>query len=89
MPPAITLTDDQLQVLSGHHPGPPRVLDPHTNQAFVLLRLDEYRRLVADAYDDGPWTRDDLQAVAWDTAERSGWDAEADDGPADTTAGPR
>jgi hypothetical protein len=37
--------------------------------------MDEYERLKEDKYDDSPWTRDELEALAWETAERSGWDA--------------
>ena len=58
---------------------PPRLLNPLTKEAFVLLRVDEYKQLTTAMYDDSRWTRDELAAVAWETAERAGWDAEADD----------
>ncbi|HEX4124301.1 MAG TPA: hypothetical protein VHY37_06195 [Tepidisphaeraceae bacterium] len=75
----IELTEEQVRALSESHSSPPRLLNPRTNEAFVLLRVDEYKQLTAAVYDDSPWTRDELQAVAWETADRAGWDAEADD----------
>lgn len=75
----IELTEEQLQALSKPHSSPPQLLNPRSNEAFVLLRIDEYKQLTAAAYDDSPWTRDELAAASWKTAERSGWDGEADD----------
>ncbi len=75
----IELTQEQVQALSEPHSGPPRLLNPRTNEAFVLLRVDEYKQLTTEQYDDSPWTRGELQAVAAATAERAGWDTEADD----------
>jgi hypothetical protein len=77
----IELTEEQVRALSEPHSKPPQLLNPRTNEAFVLLRVDEYKQLTAAVYDDSPWTRDELQAAAWATGERSGWDAEADDAP--------
>jgi alpha-D-ribose 1-methylphosphonate 5-phosphate C-P lyase len=75
----IELTDDQVRALSEPHTNPPRLLNPRTNEAFVLLSVEEYKKLAADAYDDTPWTREELQALAWETGERAGWDGEDDD----------
>jgi hypothetical protein len=77
--------DDRLlprpTVADGHDPAtPPRVVNPRTKETFVLLRVDEYERLKEDEYDDSPWTRAELQALAWEVAERTGWD-EYDDTP--------
>jgi hypothetical protein len=83
--PAITLTDDQLRALPEAGAGPHLVLDPRTNQDFVLIRLAEYERLTANVYDDSPWTRDELAAVAWESAERSEWDDD-DFGPTPDTS---
>ena len=74
----IELTDDQMRALSEPHANPPRLLNPRTREAFVLLSVDEYQKLAADAYDDKPWTREELQSLAWKTAERAGWDEEDD-----------
>ena len=66
----IELTNDQVRALSEPQSDPPRLLNPRTNEAFVLLRVDEYKKLTANAYDDTPWTREELQASAWETL---GW----------------
>jgi hypothetical protein len=80
----IELTDDQVRALARPDPNPPRLINPRTNEAFVLLRVDQYKKLTEDLYDDSPWTREELQAVASQTAERAGWDGEDDDDPAVT-----
>jgi hypothetical protein len=74
----IELTEEQMQALSRPAAGPPRLVNPRTKEAFVLLRVDEYARLTEDEYDDSPWTREELQALAWETGRRAGWD-DADD----------
>ncbi len=65
----IELTEDQIRVLSEPHACPPCLVNPRTNEAFVLLPVDEYKKLAQDAYDDTPWTREELAALAWDVAE--------------------
>ena len=76
----IELTEQQVQALERTGELPPRLLNPATQQLFVLLSVDEYERLTRDDYDDSPWTREELQALAWDVAERSEWE-EYDDVP--------
>lgn len=39
---SIRLTDDQQKSLDAHEEDPPRVVDPRSNAAYVLLRLEEY-----------------------------------------------
>jgi len=73
----IELTEQQVLELSKPHSNPPQLLNPRTNEAFVLLRIDEYKQLTE--YDDTPWTREELQAMAAATAERAGWETKADD----------
>jgi PHD/YefM family antitoxin component YafN of YafNO toxin-antitoxin module len=70
----IELTDQQAEALQHADATPPRVVNPRTKETFVLLPVDEYRRLKDEDYDDGPWTREELQAQAWDVAERTGWE---------------
>ena len=84
----IELTEDQVRALSEPHSNPPQLLNPRTKEAFVLLRVDEFKQLTADLYDDSPWSREELQAVARETAEKVGWDSETDDG-ADDVSEPR
>jgi len=79
----IELTEQQARALE--HPGatPPRVVNPQTKETFVLLRVDEYERLKACGYDDSPWTREELHALAWEAGKQLGWEDmdEYDDGP--------
>jgi hypothetical protein len=75
----IELTEQQVQALENPESTPPRVLNPRTKETFVLLRLDEYERL-QEEYDDSPWTREELQALAWERVKHEDWD-EYDDLP--------
>ena len=70
----IELTEQQLQALEAAGATPPRVVNPRTKETFVLLRVDEYERLKEDEYDDSPWTREELQALAWEAGKQAGWE---------------
>ena len=70
----IELTEQQMQALEAPEATPPRVVNPRTKETFVLLRADEYKRLKEDEYDDSPWTREELQALAWEAGKRAGWE---------------
>jgi hypothetical protein len=76
----IELTEQQLHELEMPEATPPRVVNPRTNETFILLPVGEYERLKEQEYDDSPWTRDELQALAWEASERTGWH-EYDDTP--------
>jgi len=76
----IELTEQQIQALDTLEATPARVVNPRTKETYVLLRADEYERLKQQEYDDSPWTREELQALAWETGEQTGWD-EYDDVP--------
>ena len=76
----IELTEQQVQALEHADVSPPRVVNPRTQEAFVLLRVDEYERLRENEYDDSPWTREELQALAWERVKHEDWD-EYDDLP--------
>ena len=76
----IELTEQQMQALEKAEVTPPRIVNPRTKEAFVLLRIEEYERLKEEEYDDSPWTREELQAQAWEVAERTEWE-EYDDAP--------
>ena len=76
----IELTEQQVQALEHPDVTPPRVVNPRTQEAFVLLRVDEYERLKDDEYDDSPWTREELEALAWERVKHENWD-EYDDLP--------
>jgi hypothetical protein len=79
----IELTEEQMQALEKPDATPPRVVNPRTKETFVLLRADEYQRLKAEEYDDSPWTREELQALAWEAGKHAGSDdmEEYDDFP--------
>jgi len=63
-----------LQALENPEATPPRIVNPQTKETFVLLRVDEYERLRDDQYDDSPWTREELQDLAWKAGKRLGWE---------------
>ncbi|MBI2807360.1 MAG: hypothetical protein HYX68_20455 [Planctomycetes bacterium] len=66
----IQLTQDQIQALTMREEGPARVVNPQTQETYVLVPLAEYGRLIhEESYDDTPWTdeeRDRLRAEACD-----------------------
>jgi len=76
----IELTEQQVEALEHAEATPPRIVNPRTNETFVLLRIEEYERLQEDKYDDSPWTREELQALAWERVKHEDWD-EYDDLP--------
>jgi hypothetical protein len=69
----IELTDQQVQALENPEGTPPQLVNPRTKETFVLLRVDEYKRLTED-YDDSPWTREELEALAWESGKHIGWE---------------
>lgn len=77
MPPKmqdmIELTEEQMQAME-NHTTPPRLVNPRTNETFILLRVDEYERLKEEEYDDSPWTREELHALAWEAGKHAGWE---------------
>jgi PHD/YefM family antitoxin component YafN of YafNO toxin-antitoxin module len=76
----IELTEQQIKALEHADAVPPRLVNPQTKETFVLLRVDEYERLKEDEYDDSPWTREELQALAWERLKHEDRD-EYDDLP--------
>jgi hypothetical protein len=76
----IQLTEQQLRSLEHSDALPPRILNPETNEMFVLLRVEEFESLKAKDYDDSPWTREELEALAWERVKNEEWD-EYDDLP--------
>jgi hypothetical protein len=76
----IELTEQQVQALETLEVTPPRLVNPRTKETFVLLRVEEYERLKDEEYDDSPWTREELEALAWERVKHEDWD-EYDDLP--------
>ena len=76
----IELTEQQMRALENPEATPPRMMNPRTKETFVLLRVDEYERLKDEEYDDSPWTREELEALAWERVKHDDRD-EYDDLP--------
>ena len=70
----IALIDQQLQALETAETSPARVVNPRTQETFVLLPEAEYQRLKEQEYDDSPWTKEELQALAWEAGKEAGWE---------------
>ena len=60
----IELTESQRQSLPKPNGEPARVVDPTTQQEYVLLKLEDYQELLQDAYDDSPWTDEEMDLLA-------------------------
>jgi hypothetical protein len=69
----IELTEQQVRALESPEVIPPRVVTPRTKETFVLFRVDEYERL-KEEYDDSPWTREELETLAWAAGKQLGWE---------------
>lgn len=76
----IELTQQQAQALEHPEIVPPRVRNPRAKETFVLLRVEEFERLAHAEYDDSPWTREELETLAWERLKHEDWD-EYDDLP--------
>ncbi len=78
----VELTQNQIDAMGIPSAGPAIAVNPHTRETYVLLPLDEYRRLAGQSDDTG-WTREELHAQAWEAGRSLGWDGmdEYDDLP--------
>ena len=72
--PTIELTERQIEAVEQRTATPPRVVNPRTNETFVLLPIGEYERLKEGEYDDSSWTKDELQTLAWEAGKGAGWE---------------
>jgi hypothetical protein len=68
----IELTKQQQQTLDAA-PSPPRVLDPRTNRAYVLVTAEQYERL-KDLLEPGPLTADERRGILQGVWRRASWD---------------
>jgi len=68
----LKLTNQQIDAVEREVSAPPQIMNPRTRETFVLLPIDEYRRLKENEYDDSPWTREELETLAWEAATRNG-----------------
>jgi PHD/YefM family antitoxin component YafN of YafNO toxin-antitoxin module len=70
----IELTEQQADALENTDGHPLCLMNPRTKETYVLLPVNEYERLKEDEYDDAPWTKEELQALAWEAGKRVGWE---------------
>jgi len=70
----LELTEQQMQALEESEASPLRVVNPRNNEAFILLRVEEYERLKENEYDDSPWTSEERHALAWEAGKHAGWE---------------
>jgi hypothetical protein len=68
---SIELSREQLQAAEG---SPLQVKDPETSREYVVVGKATYERLFEMAYDDSPWTDDEMDALAWEAGKNAGWD---------------
>jgi hypothetical protein len=74
----VELTEQQADELESVGRIALRLMNPRTKEAYVLVPVDEYERLKEDVYDDTPWTKEELHALAWEAGKDMGW-AELDE----------
>jgi hypothetical protein len=70
----IELTEQQAQAIAASREVPPIVMDPTTKTAYVLLRQEEYEKIIDEEYDDSPWTAEERDALAWEAGKHAGWE---------------
>ena len=70
----IELTKALQDAVKSHPRGPLRLVDPATQEAFVLLRAEDYERLKKAEYDDSPWTDEEMDRLAAEDADVLGWE---------------
>ena len=70
----LELTHQQQQELEHPRNAPLQILNPRTHETFVLLPVDEYKRLKDNEYDDSPLTAQELTAAAWEAGKSQGWE---------------
>jgi hypothetical protein len=68
----IELTAQQQKLLDAGE-SPPRVLDPRTSQAYVLVSAELYERL-KQLLDPGPLTEEERRIVLQGIWRRANWD---------------
>ena len=68
----LELTEQQWQSLEVPDDAPARLVNPLTQEKFVVVREAEYERLTDDGYDydDTGFTEEDRNALAWEIISR-------------------
>ena len=70
----IELNDELHKAMIASGGQPLRLVDPMTQQAFMLVREDQFKRLNELAYDAGPWTEEEMDLLAAEDADSLGWE---------------
>lgn len=70
----ISLTEEQRQAIQEQKGTPLLLMDPATQETFILLRAQEYARLKAADYDATPWTDEEMDLLAAEDADALGWE---------------
>jgi hypothetical protein len=77
----IELTESQRRDLRQKNGERVRVVDPTTKQEYVLVKLEDYQELVEGAYDDSPWTDEEMDLLAAEVDEMLDDDMGIEDTP--------
>jgi hypothetical protein len=64
----LELTREQVQALGKPEASPPRIMNPQTQETFVLVPLNEFERLMNER-DDGPWTDEERDLLRWEACQ--------------------
>jgi hypothetical protein len=68
----IELTQQQQQALDAE-PRPARVVDPRTQQAYILVAAEQYEQ-IKDLFDSGPLTEEERRVILQGVWRRANWD---------------
>jgi hypothetical protein len=60
----IELTQQQAQAIASSGATPPVLVDPTTKATYVLLRQEEYEKLMREESDDSEWTAEERDLLA-------------------------
>jgi hypothetical protein len=76
---SIALTEELRQAIREHPDKPVRLVDPHTQQTFVLVRAEVFDRLQGLVYDDAEFSIREAYPLMDEVAAKAGWDDPAMD----------
>jgi hypothetical protein len=68
------LSVEQIRAVAAGGGEAVRLIDPTTDRPYVLVPADVYERVKALAYDDSPWTDEEMDRLAAESADALGWD---------------
>jgi hypothetical protein len=69
----VDLTEPLQVALDASGEEPLRLIDPRTNESYVLVKAETYERLKALLYDDGPPSEEEMRRQLAASGERAGW----------------